>query len=307
MVPRQKPAPTTTAARLKPAPQAMGDRSEQAPKKMPNLAPFRMNQATPASASLVMGSINKAANDPEASARSLAHALVPAFGIAWNREIIQSPHRDSANKLLLEMRNSPLPRLHYDKLADLFKAANANPYSLIPEWAEWKHLADSFLLYRRFSQDDIANSATFLTGRGVPDPGALAIMDAGAVEVIAGEAPRAGPIRTLRRLARNSMTAVSPIEHLPLPDSGRAADVFKTAAKRCLWPTKRTFPARPIVRKRLNSPLSFEKLGPAGKIGFLKRLKTKSGQVLRFIRGNTQRNLMKQVRGSLPSLLPALK
>ena len=89
-----------------------------------------MNQAISAAASLVMGSINKAACDPKASARSLAHAIAPAFGIAWNRAVTQPKPRGPPDKLLLKLRNSPLPRQHYDRLADLFKAAYAHPYSL---------------------------------------------------------------------------------------------------------------------------------------------------------------------------------
>ena len=273
--------------------------------KMPHLTPDHTNQAI-AAASLVMGSINKAANDPKASARSLPRALVPAFGIAWNKEVTQALPRDSPNKLLLKLRNSPLPRWHYDRLADLFKAAYAHPYSLIPEWDEWKHLADSCVLDRRFSQGEIATSISFLTAKSVPGPGALAILDAGAVEVIAGAAPSAGPVRTLWRLARTSMTAVSSNEHLPIPESGRTAEVFKAAVKRCQWSLGRTLPSRPIIRRRMGAPGSFGRLGPAQKIGVLKQLKTRPAQVRRFIKDNTHRNLMKQVRGSLPSVASAL-
>ena len=272
----------------------------------PQQTPAQLNLAITAAASLVMDSMNRAANDPKATARSLPHAILPAFGISWNRDIIQSLARDAVNQLLLKLMNSPSPRLHYDNLAGMFKTAFPRPYSLIPEWDEWKHLVDAFMLDRRFSQEDIAHSVTFLTAKSVPDPGTLALLDAGAIEIIDGEAPNAGPIRTLWRLPRTSMADVSPDEHLPLPESGRAADVFKTAANRCLWSMDPEFPPRPIIRKRLNAPISFAKLGPAQKIGVLKRLKTAPVQVRRFIRGNTQRNLLKQARGSLPSVVSAL-
>ena len=102
------------------------------------------------------------------------------------------------------------------------------------------------------------------------------------------------------------MTAVSPDEHLPIPDSGRAAEVPKKAAKRAQWSLGRTPPPRPIVRKLLGAPVSFARLGPAREIGVLKRLKSKPAQVRRFIKDNTQRNLLKQIRGSLPSVVSAL-
>ena len=53
------------------------------------------------------------------------------------------------------------------------------------------------MMDRRFPQEAIAQTITFLTGRCVPDPGALAILDAGSIETMAAGAPDAGPLRTL--------------------------------------------------------------------------------------------------------------
>ena len=93
----------------------------------PRQTPAHLDLAISAAASLVVGSMNRAADDPKATARILAQAILPAFGIAWNRDTIQSLSRDVANQLLLKLRNSPLPRLHYDRLADLFKTAFSHP------------------------------------------------------------------------------------------------------------------------------------------------------------------------------------
>ena len=162
------------------------------------------------------------------------------------------------------------------------------------------------MLDRRYSQEDIGTSISFLTAKSAPGPGALAILDAGAVEVIAGAARHAGPIRTLWRLARTSASAVSPNEHLPIPESGRPAEVSKTAAKRAQWSLGRTLPSRPIISQKLGAPKRFGKLGPAQKIGVLKQLKMRPAQARRFIADNTQRNLPKQARSSLPSVVSAL-
>ena len=62
----------------------------------------------------------------------------------------------------------------------------------------------------------------------------------------------------------------------------------------------------PLVRKRLNAPISFAKLAPSQKIGVLKRLKSAPSQIDRFIKDNSQRNLLKHVSGSLPSSVSAL-
>ena len=119
------------------------DSRRQPVQKTTRQTPAHTNLATSAAASLVMDSMNRAANDPKATARGLAQAIFPAFGISWNRDIIQSLTRDAVNQLPLKLRNSPLPRLHYDRLAGMFKTDNSHPYSLIPEWAEWKHLVDA--------------------------------------------------------------------------------------------------------------------------------------------------------------------
>ena len=95
--------------------------------------PDRTNLATAAAASLVMDSMNSAANDPKATARSPAQPILPAFGIRWNRDVIQSPTRGAVNQMLLKLRNSPSPRLLYDKLAGMFKTAFPRPYPLAPE------------------------------------------------------------------------------------------------------------------------------------------------------------------------------
>ena len=271
-----------------------------------NTRPAHMNLAISAAASLVVGSMNRAANDPKSTARSLAAAILPAFGISWNRDIIQSLTRDAVNQLLVKLRNSPLPRMHYDKLAGMFETAFCRPYSLIPEWAEWKQLADAFVLGRRFPQEDIAHAITFLTARSVPDPGALAPLDAGAIETMAAAAPNAGPLRTIWRLYHTSLAAVSPNEHLPLPETGLTSDVFKRAVKRCLMSLDRKFPSMPLVRKRLNAPASFAKMGPSQKISVLQRLKSAPYRINRFVKDNHQRNLLKQIRGSLPSVVSDL-
>ena len=99
---------------------------------MSNPRPDHMNLAISAAAWLVIKSMTQAPNGPKATARILSAAILPAFGIIWNLEIIRAATTDAINKLLLKFRNSPLLRLRYDKLANMFKTAFPNPYSVIP-------------------------------------------------------------------------------------------------------------------------------------------------------------------------------
>ena len=72
------PAPSNLAVKPKPAPPKSAVRPKPIP-KLPHFKPDHLNQAITAAASLVMDSINKAANDPKATAQSLSKAVIPAF------------------------------------------------------------------------------------------------------------------------------------------------------------------------------------------------------------------------------------
>ena len=226
------------------------------------IRPYHMDLAIAAAATVAMHSMTKAANRHTATARIQSTSILPAFGISWGRNVINAVTSDWANKLLPKLRYSPLPRLHYDNLAAMFKTAYPNPYSVIPEWGEWKQLADAYMLDRRFLLKSIAQTIALLSYRGIPDPGALSVLDARAAETMATAAPDAGPMRTIWRLSRTAAAAVASNEHLAVPESGLPADSFKRAAKRCIWSMGRTRPINPLIRLNLHAPPSFGENGP---------------------------------------------
>ena len=260
-----------------------------------------MDLAIAAAATVVMESMTKAANRHAATARSLSTATLPAFGIIWNRNVINSVTRGWINNLLLKLRNSPLPRLRYDKLAAVFKRAFCNPYFLNPEWAEWKQLADAYMLDRRVSLEVIAQSITFLSGRSIPDPGSLAASEAGSIETMATASPDVGPLRTIWRLSRTAAAAAAPNVRLALPDAGLSGDAFKKAAMRCICPMERRHPNRPLMRLHLKAHPSFGKMGPPHRTGVLKKLKTAPSKANRFIKDNSRRNWLKRIRCPIPA------
>ena len=149
----------------------------------------------------------------------------------------------------------------------------------------------------------IARAITFPSARSIPDPAALAILDAGAIVTMAVDAPDAAPLRTLWRISRAASAAVSPDENLALPIDRLSDEAFKKAAKRCIWSMGREHPSRPLIRKQLKAPASFRKIGPSQRVGgVLKRLESTPPKVNRFVKDNSQRNLLKKTRGSLPSV-----
>ena len=139
----------------------------------------------------------------------------------------------------------------------MFKTAYSNPYSLIPEWDEWKQLSDAYMSDRSFPRKTIAQAITFLSARIIPDPGSLDVLDASVIETMATDAPDAGPLRTIWRLSRTAAAAVASNEHLAVPQSGLPADSFKRAAMRCIWSMGRRRPNNPLIRLNLHAPPSF--------------------------------------------------
>ena len=273
---------------------------------MHKLSPAHMDYAAAAAAALVMDSMTRDANCPTASDRSLPAAIAPAVGVGWNRNVIAVITADSINKLMMMLRNSPLPRHRYDKLKDMFKTAFADVNSLLPEWAEWKQSDEVFMLDRRFSWGSIAKTISFLSARQSTDPGSLKALDSGAVESLAVLAPGAPPLRPLWRVALTVSAAVSPNDHLLLPENGMTSQVPKRAIKRSIWTIEKRNPGRPLIRKQLLAQASFARMGLSRRIRALRRLKSTPARANRVIQENPQLNLIKQVRGSLPSINSAL-
>ena len=91
-----------------------------------------------------------------------------------------------------------------------------------------------------------------------------------------------------------------------MPEAGLSADTFKKEVRQGLWSLDRRRPSGPIARKQMGFPVSFKKMGPARKREELKKLKRAPARVSRLVRDNPRRNLINQIRGSLPSAVSAI-
>ena len=79
-----------------------------------------VDSAASEAAGLVWGHLARQLAGPSASAAKLARALVPVYGMTWNREVTTSPAVGGANEInrvLCLLRNSNLVRSEYDCLA----------------------------------------------------------------------------------------------------------------------------------------------------------------------------------------------
>ena len=102
------------------------------------------NVAAVAAAILVLKDLNRVLNNTKASSIELTVAVIPLFGISWNREVCQ--RAGDLNKLLCRLRNSLLAPATYLKAKELF----AEPSGLIgpvpPNWEQWMSVIGKFEL-----------------------------------------------------------------------------------------------------------------------------------------------------------------
>ena len=115
----------------------------------------------------------------------------------------------------------------------------------------------------------------------------------------------------LRALWSSARTAYAPIssagEHLTQAHELFTQDSLVKAIRRhsAQFARSGTITTRPS--KTIKAPRAFGKLGPAQKIRYLESSAVHPRQVSRFIKDQTQANLLKQVKGSLPGLASAFR
>ena len=82
-----------------------------------------LDTAASAAGKVISEKLNRQLGERDISARGLSQALIPLYGITWNRTVINLVVKDSVNNLFVRLRNSPLPRTEYDRLSAFFKKA----------------------------------------------------------------------------------------------------------------------------------------------------------------------------------------
>ena len=85
-----------------------------------------VDPAVAQAAALAWGHLARQVAGPEASAAKLAQAIVPVYGISWNRNVITSQvvgGTNEINRVLCLLRNSNLVRSEYVRLAAFMKRA----------------------------------------------------------------------------------------------------------------------------------------------------------------------------------------
>ena len=204
--------------------------------------------------------------DEQAAAQSISLADAPLFGIRWSKKIIAALDRRQnnrrGNQLLAKVRNSALPRIEYDRLGDLFKRAYFAPGDFLPEWEEWRTIADRYRLGRRRSWAILAAVVSQLISAGVNSTLELAAIEPAALEVLTAPLDGRHAIRNFRRAARMVAANASSSDALILNQKDVDAHAFQRAVKRHRAELTRDDPDSGPSSSGLRLPEGFGRLGP---------------------------------------------
>ena len=112
------------------------------------------NIAVTSAALIVLNETNKVVANPRASSKELVRAIIPLFGIRWNKEVCQRVGGGDITKLLYRLRNSKLPPSSYQRVSDLFNTACSLEGPLPPNWVEWLNIIEKFELDNSISLEN---------------------------------------------------------------------------------------------------------------------------------------------------------
>ena len=267
----------------------------------------KSNIATISAADLLLARAERLIKSPDSSLRNLRAAILPLFGIQWNKQIICAITTNRLNSLLQMLRNRNLDSGTYDKLAnfwqDAFHISTAHP----PEWLAWLPLIQRFRLNDRFSWTTLYDTLPFLNMKGYLSPEDLAVLTSSVFESIFAGTKCLKELRALWGAARAVFTKNANEDFLPSSTLFFSSDTFVTAVKEASKRAKTDTPALCHEVKSFGLKPSFNKLGPAAKIAQLRRRNLPQQKLTRFITERSQLNLLKQIKGSLPSIASAIR
>ena len=270
-----------------------------------------VDSAVAQAAALAWGHLARQVADPEASAAKLAQAIVPVYGISWNRNVITSQAvggTNEINRVLCLLRNSNLARSEYVRLAAFMKRAYSHSSLFPPEMGEWHDVAQRYRLEMHFPWGQLLATSTQLVAAGFPLPSNLAEVHVSELHSMATASPFPVVLRALWSSARMAYAPLSSAgEDLTPAHELFTQDSLVKAIRRHSAQFAHSGTIAAKSSSTIKAPKAFDKMGPARKIRYLKSSAVHPLQVNRFIKDQTQANLLKQVKGSLPGMASAFR
>ena len=205
------------------------------------------------------------------------------------------------------LRNRSLGQSTYDNLSSLWQYAFHISTAHPPGWLLWIPLIRRFRINDRFSWTTLYETLPFLHLKGYSSPGNLAILTSSVFESTFAGANRLSELRALWGAARAVFTKNANEDFTHSSTFYFSSDTFAIGVKEASKRTKTDNPALCHETKSFCPKPSFNKLGPAAKLALLRKRNLPQQKLTRFITERSQLNLLKQIKGSLPSIASAIR
>ena len=225
-----------------------------------------MEVAQEAAATLVVDHLSKVLGAPTLHKSALIQAVIPFYGVNWNRKILTAITTNRLNHELNRLKRADFPAKEYERLADFLLMAYQAHGFFPPGTEEWQMLAERFRIDASHEWDEIAAVIPFLEGRGFISPPQLSDVQPVALEALCKDGQSPLLIRSFWSVARSTYcVAASSAFTLPEHKSYTGTHLLRTIkkhAKQAAYGRKLSTRLSPRLRKIK----AFEKMGPAQKI-----------------------------------------
>ena len=162
--------------------------------------------AQAAAATLVVDHLSKVLGAPSLPASALTQAVIPFYGVNWNRKILTHITTNRMNYELGRLRRPRLPQKEYESLKDFLLQAYSARGLFSPGMEEWQLLADRFRLDSTHEWEEIADLMPFSTSRGIEKPMQLSNIQPEGLEALCASGPSPLLIRSFWSITRTTFS-----------------------------------------------------------------------------------------------------
>ena len=235
-------------------------------------------------------------------------AVLAVYGIRWNRAVMCALTTNRINRDLARLRNSDdFPLREYERLSTFLKDAYAASPTCPVELLEWRTLAGQIRLDISAGWEAVLATATFLHAQGLPSTFHLGSLSPAEFYPLSEISPNAALLRSLWAAARATSSPHTQGAFLAPDHSVVDKSTLVKALKAHASQVGRSGKLVLRTTRKLHLPRTFGQLGPAQRIKMLRAAALTPSVMDRFVFDATSDNLIKQAKGSLPSMASAFR
>ena len=263
--------------------------------------------ATAAAANLVWDNVARQVGMPIMSASAMSTAIRPAYGVVWNRTIIDKVATKRINDELSRIRNSALPTQEYRRLGAMFLGAYRSANSFPSELWAWRQTAGRPRLDPTFVWGPILELSALLPTKGIWLPVDLGRLPPEQLHVLFEGFPSPQLLRTFGSVKRTLGSYPASADYVAPGHTAFTQELMAKAAKAHSEQSAPTGKIRVRTANMRHLPRSLGRLGPSQKIKALRAPNMAHRVLDRFAVDATKADLLKQARWSFPGMESAFR